>query len=460
MDFNNASIGDIISSFKRYIWDIIIGMCITGIIALLLSFFVITPTYSSFVDIYVNSTDRTAEDQTIDFNEINAAQKLVNTYKVILQTSDTLEKVIDKADVDFSYEELNDMISLSTVNNTEVLRVTVKADDAQTAYELSQAFALVAPEVITDIIEGGSVKIVSTPRLNPKPVSPNKAKNAVLGMMIGFLLTVVLCIFRMLLSDKNRLLSDEFQMAELCDSTVLSVIPDFTAGSKKNAKSAAGKFILNENSPQDITEAYDRLRFNLSFALNAAQSKTVIVTSAAPDEYKSTTSVNTAIAFAQKGSHVLLIDADMRNSTVHKIIGTDNDLGLSTILTGMSSPYESVFEDVIDNIDFVSAGPTPASPAEMLESAKMRSFLRMCEKEYDVIIIDTPPIGIVQDAAAFAATNSGYLIVARADYTQIPQLRMAVKKMESINCRIFGGILTGNTHDSNKYSYYKKYGKY
>ncbi len=174
---------------------------------------------------------------------------------------------------------------------------------------------------------------------------------------------------------------------------------------------------INSNSPFVITEAYKVVRTNLQFALAAQEGKAVVISSPTPGDGKSTTVANLAITLAQTSARVLIIDADLRKPTQHKIFQVDNTHGLSRLLVGFETLGESLKRDIEPGLDLLSSGPIPPNPSELLGSNNMSMLIEKMHSYYDYILLDTPPVNVVTDAIVIAQKCSGMMIIARQKLT-------------------------------------------
>src|SRR5699024_3119377 len=187
---------------------------------------------------------------------------------------------------------------------------------------------------------------------------------------------------------------------------------------KKKTNSKIRHLITKLNPRSPISEQYRTIRTNLQFASIDKELRSILITSAAPSEGKSMTTANLAVVYAQQGKKVLLIDADLRNPTVHYTFRLDNLQGLSTILVGESSFEEGISSTDIENLDVISCGPIPPNPSELLASQRMQAVLEKAKSFYDVVIFDTPPVLAVTDAQILANIVDGSLLVVRSRQTE------------------------------------------
>ena len=219
------------------------------------------------------------------------------------------------------------------------------------------------------------------------------------------------------------------------------------------------KYLLGNEAPFRVAEAYKTIRTNLQYVLSPSGGKIIAVSSSNQGERKSTFSANIAVAFAQTSARVLLIDADMRKPVTHKIFNTDNSKGLSSCLAGFGSFGDAVIRNVIENLDILPAGPTPPNPSELLAGKNMDYLLAATEQVYDYIIIDTPPINIVTDAVVLSKKATGLVLVANYSKTSMKELETAVDAVKLVESNILGVVIMGTPKRTGVYArYMKKHG--
>lgn len=211
-----------------------------------------------------------------------------------------------------------------------------------------------------------------------------------------------------------------------------------------------------KKAPFAVVEAYKSIRTNLMFLLAKGTGNVITITSANAGEGKSTTSVNIAIAFAQLGSKVCLIDGDLRRSSIHKKMKIENEKGLSAVLAGFNT-LDEVIVSVNQSLDVIPARQIPPNPSELLGSNLFLEVIEELKQKYSYIIIDTPPVNVVTDALIVAPRTDGLILVVRDGFTQNESIRRAVDAAEFANINILGAIMNGaNPKGSKRYSYRKK----
>ncbi len=222
--------------------------------------------------------------------------------------------------------------------------------------------------------------------------------------------------------------------------------------------------ILSDKSNFATKEAYKAIRTNVTFTLGTVGSgcKKIIITSSVTGEGKTTTCINLAIAFAQTGAKVIVIDADMRKPRVYRHLGLQKENGLSDVLCSMIDLKTAVKRCGDQAIDCITSGQIPPNPAELMASDNMKKVIDELSKTYDYIFIDTPPVTLVTDVVAIANCVDGVIIVARQNYTIHELLKRAIANLRFADAKILGYILNDvsmeNKHYGGKLAYGHEYG--
>lgn len=210
--------------------------------------------------------------------------------------------------------------------------------------------------------------------------------------------------------------------------------------------------MTNPKSP--IAEQFRTIRTNILFSSVDKELQTIIVTSSGPGEGKSTTTANLAVVFAQQGKRVLLIDADLRKPTVHYTFRTENHVGLSNVLTRQLTLEEAVSITAQEKLWVLSSGPIPPNPSEILGSRGMQALIEQAKDEYDVIVIDTPPVLAVTDAQVLANQADGVVLVVSSGKTERESAKKAKELLESAKAKILGVVLNNKKAEDTHYYYY------
>ena len=205
-------------------------------------------------------------------------------------------------------------------------------------------------------------------------------------------------------------------------------------------------------------EAYRNLRMNLMFTSNEESPiRSVLFSSPGPSEGKSTTAINFAVMLAQQGQRVLMIDADLRRPSLHRALDVLREPGLTNLLIGDAEPRETIRPNVLPNMDFLPSGPFPPNPSELLNSKAMGRVLEELENRYDQIVIDSPPVLAVTDAAILAVHTDGAVLVLRSGETEQRTAERSVEQLRRLGVRVFGAVLNEVSAASPDESYYLQY---
>lgn len=238
--------------------------------------------------------------------------------------------------------------------------------------------------------------------------------------------------------------------------------------SKSNDVFASSRLILN-NAPMQpalkfrIEESYKAIRANIMFSIMKKGCKIIVVSSSNPNEGKTTTTVNLAVSISQADQRVLLIDGDLRKPKIHQYFNLTNSPGLTNYLGDTVSGkrradlFSVIHPTEFENLSVLCSGSIPPNPAELLGSELMNSFLNDVSRDYDYIIIDTPPINVVSDALPVIRESDGVVLVVRQNQTTHPELQKALTSLDFIDAKILGFVV--NFVDS-KANSTKKYSRY
>ena len=211
--------------------------------------------------------------------------------------------------------------------------------------------------------------------------------------------------------------------------------------------------VADPRSP--VSEAYRTLRTNLDFSSLDKPIKTMMVTSAGPEEGKSTVLANLAVTTAQAGRKVILVDCDLRRPTLHNIFNLKNDVGLTTMVVDDAAMGSPPLQDTgVEGLQLVSSGPLPPNPSELLGSRRMEEIIAALLERADVVLFDAPPVVAVTDAAVLATKVDGVLLVINAGGTKRDYARTAKARLEKVNANLLGAVLNNVRFDVSLHRYY------
>lgn len=461
------SIHEIIILIKKRF--LLISICtLTGVsIFFLINKFLINETYQASVQMYVNpkfSVD------SAELNELTYAQKVVTTYISFLQTKSFYKQIIKECNLQYTENELKEMTNIQTINNTEIFQIDVTSFSPAEAYQIVKAMEKVAPLLIVSIDDTAKVRVVDPAEFPSIPTSPNIVRNTFVGGFIGFILALLFSVLWEMLDVK---LKSEDDLMKKYSLPILGVIPNFRFIKKKNnirykIMSRIRKEKNNErlenydvNTRFMVEEAYKSFRTNLRFTLSGDKCKKIMISSPFPEDGKSTTSVNIAIAIAQTGAGVLLIDCDLRKGRVHNYFNLKSTPGVSDILSGMLGLEEVIQNTGFDNLQVMTIGSIAPNPTELLSSNSMEELMKRLEKYYEYIIIDTPPVEVVSDSLSLVKVVDGVVLVVREGVSTYPNITRAINKYKFVEAKILGFVINGVIFSQGslyKSKYYYHYG--
>lgn len=301
---------------------------------------------------------------------------------------------------------------------------------------------------------------VLDPAVEVIPIQGRSRVNVILGALLGLILGVGAAFFLEYLDRTVRTSSD---VESLLGIPVLGVIPRLrrldAAVDGGDQMAGRGLPLVVAMDPLDpAAKAYRNLRMNLMF-MNTEEEpiRTVLFTSPGPSEGKSTSAVNFAVMLAQQGQRVLLIDSDLRRPSLHRALDLLREPGLTNLLIGDAGPRETVRPNVLPNLDFLPSGPFPPNPSELLNSKTMVRILEEFEGRYDQVIIDSPPVLAVTDAAILAVHTDGAVIVLRSGETEQRAAERSVNQLRRLGVRVFGAVLNEVSAANPDESYYLQY---
>lgn len=223
--------------------------------------------------------------------------------------------------------------------------------------------------------------------------------------------------------------------------------------SKKHKQENGKELLMTKDVPFSVEEAYKSLRTNLVFSLPEDECKLIEITSSTPNEGKSVTAINLAIALAKNGAKVVLIDCDLRLPTIARKLKIKQKPGLTNLLFGLNSAQDTIYHHS-SGIDVIPAGDLPPNPSETLGSSRMTTTLEFMKNHYEYVILDAPPVGVVTDAAVLAPKVSGVMLVVRQGLASYEGVDAAISKLKIANGNILGFVLTDSSAEKKDYSNY------
>ncbi|MFL7749764.1 polysaccharide biosynthesis tyrosine autokinase [Raoultella ornithinolytica] len=374
-------------------------------------------------------------------------------YKALIEKRKTLQD---------EKKKLNKRVSTMPETQQEILRLSRDVESGRAVYmqllNRQQELNIAKSSAI------GNVRIIDPAVTQPKAVKPKKVLIVLIGIILGGILSVALILLRVFL---RRGIESPEQLEELGINVYASVpvAETFSKNAEKpkkwNKREEITKGLLAIENPADLAiEAIRGLRTSLHFAMMEARNNVLMISGASPNAGKTFISTNLAAVIAQSGKKVLFVDTDMRKGYTHKLFGLDNNCGLSDFLSGKAEISKVVKSTSAGGMDLITRGMVPPNPAELLMHKRFEELLSWAGEHYDIVILDTPPILAVTDAAIIGHYAGTTLLVARFELNTAKEIEVSVKRFEHSGIVTKGCILNGIVKKtSSYYSYgYNHYG--
>jgi polysaccharide biosynthesis transport protein len=383
--------------------------------------------------------------------------KVRGQYLTAVQRENMLRDALDK-----QKQEANQL-------NESAIEYNLLKRDADTYRQLYEGLLQKLKEAgVSAGLRSNNFRIVDAARAPSAPVEPNIPRNLLFALVLGSATGVGLAF---LLEGLDNTIRSTEQAQMISGLAPLGIIPLGSKSAREGphpkrlviASSKEAVELVTQVRPQSqMAESYRALRTSLLLSNLGAPPKVIMITSALPEEGKTTTSINCAVVLAQKGVRVLLIDADLRRPSIHKTLGMGPRSGLSNVLTGSTTLDQAIARTtVLPNLHVLPAGTPPPNPAELLASTNMRDVLAELRQQYDHIVVDTPPSLSVTDAVVLSPRADAVVLVIRSGQTTKQALRRSRDILAQVNAKVVGVLLNAVDLSSPDYYYYYEYqGKY
>ncbi|MGY4712346.1 polysaccharide biosynthesis tyrosine autokinase [Mycolicibacterium sp. CBM1] len=436
-------------------WITVCATMLVTVLGALAYTLVTTPQYQASTRLFVSTNSGSSLSDLYQGNRLS--QERVLSYTELLMGETLAQRTIDKLDLDMSAEQLKEKVKATAKPDTVLIDVAVldpspvRARDIANA--LSDEFVVLVGELETPPKPGvqPDARVVVEQRASiPKaPVVPNRRRNIALGLAAGLMLGVGLAILRDRLDNTVK---DRENLEEITGVGVVGSIPL----DKDRRKEPAISF---ENDNSSIAEAFRKLRTNLQFLAVDNPPRVILVTSSAPNEGKSTTAINIALALAEAEHNVVLVDGDMRRPSVDRYLGLVGTVGFSTVLSGGAALSEVLQPTKFSRLTALTSGATPPNPSELLGSLAAKNVLAELRQKFDYVIVDSSPLLAVTDGAILAANADGALVMARFGHTKRELLAHAIGSLRDVGATVLGAVFTmaparGGSSYSYNYGYY------
>ena len=502
--------------FRSWLWLIVLAGVLAGAGAYFVSVRT-TPIYETSTRLLVSDPPAM---RSIEYTGMVNTQTMARTYTEILVDRPVLEGVIEQLDLKTTPEQLKKSISVELVRDTQLVVVTVQSANPERAAAIANSIASVFTERIRQLqseryaatqeglaqqvkdmeaqidetnqalkseddpskqiqlearlteyrrlysnlvtnfeqvrlaeAQTSTNVVVSEPAAVPSiPVSPKTMRNTILAVFAGMLLAAGAVVAIDALDDTIK---DPEEIRKKFNLSILGMIA---------SHNGAAEMPITQSEPRSpVSESFRALRTNLTFAGVDRHLRCILVTSATPQDGKTTVSTNLAVVMAQGERQTLLVDADLRRPRVHTMFGLLNRTGLVNLFIRAPETLPDFIQPSgLPGLSVLPSGSLPPNPAELIASQKMTQVMNWIVDKYDVVIIDTPPVLAVTDAVALSRSVDGVVLVAKPGVTKLSAFRQTVEQLQTVGASILGVVLNEVEPSSRKYGYYydRYYSKY
>lgn len=437
-------------------WILILALLVAGLGGGAAYALLQTPSYNATTRLYVS----VRADKGVDAGDLvqgkTFARQMVASYVDIIDTELVLRPVIDKLSLDTTPGALARQVSATTPQDTVLVDIVVANADPRRAADIADAVATSFVSAVQTQLEKPSgpgaaspvqITVVQPAATPTAPVSPNIPVLVLLGALVGLALGVGVAVLRTVLDTRIRALHDigQFTKAPLLGGIAFD--PD----------AAARTLVVHADPRSPRAESFRALRTNLQFLQIDEGPRTFVISSAGRGEGKSTTAANLAIALAESGARVALLDGDLRIPRLAEYLGIEGGVGLTDVLIGRVGLADVLLKWGSHQLFVLPAGAVPPNPSELLGSAAMDALLESLSRQFDYVLIDSPPLLLVTDAAVLARKTRGVILLAAAGKTRKHDLEGAVRTLTTVGSSPLGVVVTmlpTKGPDSYRYSRY------
>jgi succinoglycan biosynthesis transport protein ExoP len=421
--------------FRQY-WKSILVILILGAGAGAGVSYLVTPVYGATAAIFltVESGGSAGELQQGSL----FARNQVASYAMLAEKPIVLDPVIKKLGLTIDSSQLAGSVSASAPNDTAIIDLEVTSTDPQAAATIANAIAEELTVAVAELSPAGvnsadAVKatVVEQARVPQQWKSPKVPQNVLLGLLIGALIGVTQALLRSRLDTRVVVPQDVGSVGKSGVISAINLDPD----------AQRHPLVFQTNPHSSRAEAYRRLRTNLQFLRLTDRGRSLVVTSTVPGEGKTTTVLNLAMAFSDAGESVLVIDADLRRPNVHRMLELDDSPGLTAVIIGKATLTAAARSVGVGNLHVLPGGQIPPNPSELLGSQAMSDLLAEAMARYDIVILDSPPLLPVTDAAVLSRLVGGVLMVVGSSCVSRNQLDTALGALKAVEANLLGTVI-------------------
>lgn len=455
-------------------WLILLGPLMTASMTFLISRS-LTEEYQASTILRIRERQSSA---SANYSDLLLSERLAGTYAQLIKTRPILDEVSQSFDPPISENSLRAAIAVALIPNSQLLRITIIQSDPALARDIANRLAEVfiaqnrngqleelarlqsamasrglsnTQEIVSaQTIALDSLTVAEPATVPDSPVRPRVFLNTLLAALVGLIVALGLAFLLDYLDDTVKTPED----MEAIPLVALGTVMRFP---RSNGQDTRRSLMINDRS--HISEAYRVLRTNIQFASMDKQLSTLLVTSASPLEGKTTTAANLAVAFAQAGKRVIVVDTDLRRPALHHHFNLTNDQGITNLLMSDTTDVEPYLKPTeVENLRVLTTGVRPPNPAELLGSARMSAVINHLKAVADIVLFDSPPVFAVADSSILSSLLDGVVLVLDTNKTRTRALIRVKETLAKGKATILGGVLNKLSRGGRSgYGYYYYY---
>jgi succinoglycan biosynthesis transport protein ExoP len=419
-------------------WVIVVSAVVIAVATSGAIWFLRPPEYTARITLYVSA--QLAGTANAAYQGSLLSQERVTSYVELLKSPRVSGEVIEELALAATPESVSDQITATTAPDSVLIDVAVAGSTPEQVTQIADSVGRVFTRLVAELehpsIPGDVapvvVRVVQPASVPTTPSSTGLPTALVLGLLVGLGGGFGLAFAR---SVTDTSITRTEQLRELAQAPNLGTIAYDNSVPQR-------PLTLHESSQSPRSEAFRQLRTNLNYIDVDQPRKVIVVTSSMPGEGKTTSVCNLAIALAATDSRVVVLEADLRRPKLADLLGVDRSVGLTDVLSGRLQPEQVIQSAAGGQLHIIASGPLPPNPSELLASQHMAALLAELRRHYDTVLIDTPPLLPVTDAAALAPSTDGAILVCRFRSTRREQLVRAVDALEAVSAKLLGTVFT------------------
>lgn len=467
---DEINLGEMFAYFKAKLHILLIILALIFGLGSFYVFFMQKPKYEATATVIVSSDKSNANLP----GEVATNKNLIDTYTQVVKSHRVLDKVKNDINIEQPYDEMLKMINVSAIKGTEIINITTTDRDAEFATKMTNKIADHFVKEIAKIYNDRNINVLDSAVTPTEPANIKIVRQEIMVFAAGLIVSVsilflvfyfdrsvktseqvesqlhlpVIGKIHMIDAEKERLKRRQRALAlkakkEAKDDDATENEDSAENEEEISEEDLSSELILKNNPKSIISEDFRTVRTSLDFSLVGKNNNSLVLTSTVPNEGKSFVSANLAIAFANTGKKVLLVDADMRLGRQHEIFELSNQAGLSNLLVETTGDRlrKYIQKTDIENLSVVTRGVTPPNPAELIDSKQMEKFIATVKSKYDYVIIDSAPVYNLADSLIISKKADRTMIVCRVNKTNIDHVKDGLKSLQAIDANIAGVIL-------------------